>query len=109
MATTPEGKVKQKITALLRATPGVWFDMPVPSGYGKSTLDYLGCLRGKFFAIEAKRPGGEPTERQRRMLAEIESAGGTTFVIDGDLTGLVKWIEHVQFFWDMPDHPGDDA
>lgn len=89
---TPEGKVKKKVSDLLKATPEVWYTMPVPSGFGESTLDYLGCHRGRFFAIETKAPGKKPTLRQMQTMAAIERGGGKTFVIDGDTTELKDWL-----------------
>lgn len=39
--------------------------------------DVLGQLAtGAFLAIEAKRPGCEPTEEQEAFLAQVEAAGG---------------------------------
>ena len=93
---TPEGTVKKKISNLLKRVDGLWYNMPVPGGYGVSTLDYLGCFKGKMFAIEAKAPGKVPTDRQRIMMEDIEYAGGKTFVIDGDLTELETWIEEMK-------------
>lgn len=93
MAATPEGKVKKTISALLKSVPGMYFFMPVPSGYGESTLDYLGCYKGRFFAVEAKAPGKKPTDRQIMMIERMRRAGGTVFVIDGDITELRNWIE----------------
>jgi hypothetical protein len=92
MAQTPEGKVKQKVSGLLKATPRLYYDMPVPGGFGGSTLDYVGCHRGDFFAIETKKPGGKLTPRQRQTIARMEAAGGKVFVIDGDLTDLETWL-----------------
>jgi len=92
MAQTPEGRVKHKITNILKAVKGIYYFMPVPSGYGESSLDYLGSLNGKFFAIEAKKPGGKPTDRQEKIIALIERSGGAVFVIDGDTTQLEDWI-----------------
>lgn len=92
MATTPEGKVKKTVSALLRSVPGLYYFMPVPSGYGESTLDYLGCYRGQFFAIETKARGKKPTDRQNMMISRMQQAGGKVFVIDGDLTELQQWI-----------------
>lgn len=93
MAETPESKVKRKVSGLLKATPGVWYTMPVPSGFGESTLDYMGCYLGRFFAIETKAPGKQPTLRQRQTIAAIERSGGKTFVIDGDTTELEHWLK----------------
>ena len=93
MASTPEGKVKRTVSSLLRATPDLYYFMPVPSGYGESSLDYLGCYRGKFFAIETKAPGKKPTDRQNMMISRMKAAGAAVFVIDGDTTELKEWIE----------------
>lgn len=98
MSTTPEGKIKRKVSALLREFPRVWYDMPVPSGFGKSTLDYIGCANGHFFSIETKAPGKKPTPRQDSMIEDMQRAGGVTFVIDGDegLNKLEDWLHSVQ-------------
>ncbi len=90
---TPEGKIKKRINAVLDRYPHYRF-MPVPTGFGKRTLDYLICVTGKFCAIEAKKPGAEPTELQRNTIRAIREAGGETFVIDGDLglDALEKWL-----------------
>jgi hypothetical protein len=94
--TTPEGKIKRKITALLKEyEPELFYNMPVPGGYGESLLDYIGCIRGCFFAIEAKAPGKKPTERQGQIISRIKDAGGEVFIIDDDGFGLLAlraWI-----------------
>lgn len=90
---TPEGRVKKRVSTLLKATPGVYYFMPVPSGYGESSLDYLGCYRGRFFAVETKAPGKKPTDRQRQTIAAMEAAGGRVFVIDGDTQELQQWLD----------------
>ena len=92
---TPEGKVKRAIGALLRSYPGIYYVMPVPGGYGASTLDYLGICAGRGFGIEAKRPGGKPSMRQLGIIENIERAGGRVFVIDGPagLADLEGWIK----------------
>lgn len=103
MAQTPEGKVKQKVSAILKATPGVYYFMPVPSGYGESTVDYIGCYLGRFFGIETKKPGAKPTDRQKQILAAIQRAGGATFVIDGDTSELEAWLaREVQVYDPLP-------
>lgn len=80
---TPEGKVKAGITKLLkRHAPYVFYDMPVPGGYGKSTLDYVGWVCGRAFAIEAKAKGKLPTKRQETTIKEMMAAGAVVFVID---------------------------
>ncbi len=46
--------------------------------------DLIGCHRGKFIAIEVKRPGKdyrEPTPRQKKYLADVKASGGFSSVI----------------------------
>jgi len=95
---TPEGRVKKLISDYLRRVDGLWYNMPVPGGYGVSTLDYLGCYCGKFFAIEAKAtPRQKPTDRQLATIEDIEHAGGKCFVINNDgLSEFKAWIEEVK-------------
>lgn len=78
---TPEGKVKKKVKQVLKRY-NCWTDWPVPSGYGKSSLDCVGCIGGWFFSIETKRPGGTLTTLQHQTVVAMQTAGGTVFVID---------------------------
>ena len=84
MALTPEGKVKRQVTKLLKAATKVYYFMPVQTGYGSPTLDYLGSSRGRAFAIETKAPGKEPTMRQKAIINEMKAAGMKVFVIAGN-------------------------
>lgn len=91
MAKTPEGDAKQQIRDLLNGYDGMWFYMPVPSGYGRRTVDFIGIFRGFGFAIEAKAPGKEPTLNQQDELSAVRHAGGMSFAIDGVLSpGFVE-------------------
>jgi hypothetical protein len=96
MAKTPEGEVKRAIRDVLERYEGMWFYMPVPSGYGRRTVDFIGIFRGKGFAIEAKRPGEEPNLNQQEELGALRNAGATTFVIDGvasfGMADLCHWL-----------------
>lgn len=94
---TPEGKVKAEINRTISRYKAVYKFMPVPSGYGPSSLDYLLCANGHFIGIEAKAPGKKPTDRQNMCIKAIERAGGTVFVIDGsagcsDLDAFLKEV-----------------
>ena len=90
---TPEGRVKKQVSELLRKYPGLYFEMPVPGGYGKSGLDYVGCFNGRFFSIETKAPGKRPTARQNLTISAIRRSGGVVFVIDGDCSSLKLWLD----------------
>lgn len=94
MASTPEGKVKKAIKKALDAS-GCWQYWPVPSGFGRRTVDVLGLHKGDFFAVEAKAPGKKPTRQQEAELAKITSEGGITFVFDNvaDVQTLKEWLE----------------
>jgi hypothetical protein len=101
--TTPEGKVKQRIKGLLgRYAPYVWYDMPVPGGYGKSTLDFMGSAWGLAFAIEAKAGTvADATLRQRITANRMARAGVEVFTVCGgsieeDLIRLEFWLQAVR-------------
>jgi hypothetical protein len=81
-----EWSVKQAVIKVLKSYPESYWFMPVPYGYGKSTVDYLVCHYGLFMGIETKAPGKVPTARQRQIMDEIVAAGGVAFVIDDEKT-----------------------
>ena len=83
MAGTPEGKVKRRVSQILQRADHCYYFMPVQTGYGSPTLDYLGTSRGRGFAIETKAPGKKPTMRQLAIISQMEEAEMKVFVIDG--------------------------
>lgn len=93
MTKTPEAKVKAKIKKILEAN-GVYYVMPIGSGYGKRGVpDFICCYKGFFMAIEAKTVGNLPTLLQQRNLAEIANAGGTGMVVNEDnLDAIHEWL-----------------
>lgn len=78
----PEAKVKNRVKKILKAH-GCYYFMPVQTGYGAATLDFLICCNGTFVAIETKAPGKVPTKRQELTIKEMTEAGAIVFVIDG--------------------------
>lgn len=93
MALTPEGKVKQKVKALLK-THNVWFHFVANNGYGNSGCpDILCCINGKFLAIELKADASKkPTTLQELQMAGIRDNKGCAVVIHKDNTGDLEWI-----------------
>ena len=89
---TPEGKVKAKVKAMLKEA-GAYQHWPVQTGYGAPALDCHACLRGFYIAIETKAPGKKPTKRQEITCREIETAGGTVFIVDGSEESLNRLQE----------------
>jgi hypothetical protein len=83
MAGTPEGRVKRRVSQILKRAEKCYYFMPVQTGYGSPTLDYLGCSRGRAFAIETKAPGKLPTKRQEAIIKEMQATDMKVFVIDG--------------------------
>ena len=88
---TPEGKVKAKVKKMLIEHKCYYF-MPVQTGYGSPTLDFLGFHKGRGFAIETKAAGKKPTKRQELIIQEIQDSGTQVFVIDG-AEGSYTWLE----------------
>ena len=82
MAATPEAKVKAKIKTILKEH-GVYYAMPVGTGFGNSGVpDFLCCVGGRFVAIEAKAGKGTTTALQEKNMREIAASGGVSFVIN---------------------------
>jgi len=107
MATTPEGAVKRAVKQLLGTYEGLYRFMPVQYGYGESSLDFIGCYRGQFFAVETKAPTKEPTARQEETIRQMERAMGSVFVVREAsaeaLLPLRRWLDHVKAH--VPDNP----
>ena len=93
---TPEGKVKERIKKVLDLYAGrIYYNMPVPYGYGAPMLDFVGCFYGKFFAIEAKAEGKVPTTRQEDTIERMCDGRARVFVIDGDTAELEHWLAFI--------------
>jgi hypothetical protein len=90
---TPEGKVKERVKKFLREHNAYWF-CPVQNGMGAPALDFMQVqVPGvSAFVIETKAPGKKVTVRQARTIAQIRAAGGTVFIIDGDIQEMEQWI-----------------
>ncbi len=75
-----EKVVKDRVKKLLKEHDCYYF-MPVQSGYGSPSLDFLCCYEGKFFAVETKAPGKRLTARQENTKHVMEAHGATVFVV----------------------------
>src|ERR1700723_716944 len=75
-----ESDVKKALKKYLTEIGAYWY-MPVGTGYGKATIDFLICWEGHFIGIETKRPGTTAaTPRQNKTMAEIIQAEGMCWV-----------------------------
>ena len=51
--------------------------------YAKAGVsDILACIKGRFIAIEVKRPGNKPTAVQLQFINAVNSIGGLAFWAD---------------------------
>jgi len=89
---TPEVKVKKQIRKILDEL-GVYYAMPIGTGYGNSGVpDFLVCAGGKFVGIEAKAGKGKTTALQEAHLSRIRGAGGIAVVINEDNIQTLKEV-----------------
>jgi Holliday junction resolvase len=102
MASTPEALVKKKIRAILEKH-GVYYAMPIGTGYGNSGVpDFLCCVGGVFFAIEAKAGTGKTTALQEDHITRIVESGGVAIVVretnldelDKHITGMKEMMRY---------------
>lgn len=88
MASTPEGKIKNKLDTMLKSlkNSGVWFYSPQSGIYGKSGIpDRVIVVCGSFIGVECKADRTKkPTALQLKCMQEIEDAGGKCFVVCDD-------------------------
>jgi len=97
MAMTPEAKVKKQIRKILEAE-GVYYAMPMGTGYGNSGVpDFLCCVAGTFMAIEAKAGKGKTTALQDEHIAQIKAAQGVALVInEKNIDELVRMLQLIK-------------
>lgn len=84
-----ESAIRKKVLGYLNSLSGckaikIHGNMYTEAG----TPDIAGCIRGRAFFIELKKPGEEPTVIQRKRLREWADAGA--------ITGVVESLEDVQ-------------
>ena len=61
--------------------------------YAKAGVsDILACIRGRFVAIEVKKPGNKPSALQVNFINAINSIGGLAFWADSleDVKDIIK-------------------
>lgn len=76
-----ESTIVNSILRWLRKQPGVKAEKTHGGMYGRAGKpDISGCVNGRRFEIEVKRPGNKPTKLQLKELREWEEAGAITGV-----------------------------
>ena len=82
MPRTPEGKVKDAVTKILKDR-GAYYFFPVTGGFGRSGVpDIVACYKGQFIGIECKAGTNQPTALQESELKKIEKANGIVQVVN---------------------------
>lgn len=100
---TPEGKVKEKVKALLKQY-GVYYTMPLGQVYGKAGVpDILCCYYGHFFGIETKAGKNTCTALQKLEHEKIRAAGGDVLVIrETNLNELEDYVSNIAKHCGLP-------
>ena len=98
---TPEGKVKSRVDAILAKYTNVLIN-PTTKGYGKSgAADKITCISGQFIAIETKSNQAVgikkyPTKLQYRFLANVLRIGGNIAVVnETNIDQFEEWINAI--------------
>lgn len=110
---TPEGRVKKDVKRILDAF-GVYYFMPVQTGFGAAGLDYHCVVQfgdhALAFFIETKAPGKEPTARQAMFAEERRKAQkARTFVVDGKLDELVEFLDRIEEYNERFSNPAGNS
>jgi Holliday junction resolvase len=97
MARTPEGKVKDKVVAILKKE-GIYYFFPATYGMGRSGVpDIICCVSGRFMAIECKAGKNKATPLQIQEIESIRSAGGAAAIVNEEsLDNVPEWIRRVR-------------
>ncbi|HEX8773277.1 MAG TPA: VRR-NUC domain-containing protein [Pyrinomonadaceae bacterium] len=74
----------------VRGPSGSWIHL-APAG----TPDRLACYRGRFIAIEVKKPGEEPSLEQLEKHVEIRRNGGIVIVAES-VDDVIKAIGSIE-------------
>lgn len=71
-----EAAITKTILAWLRQQPQTWaFKVRGGTGQQAGVPDVLGTCRGRWFALEVKKPGEQPTRLQAWTIEQIQEAG----------------------------------
>lgn len=79
MASKPETVFRKRAQKDLDKLPN-WLDFSIQQLAKKGDPDKLVCCRSLFIAIEFKSSAGKPTKLQRKVLTDIDAAGGFVYV-----------------------------
>ena len=89
-----EAALQARILKHLNDLPRCWA-VKYPGVLRRGVPDVLACYRGRFVAIEVKRPKQNPTALQHAVIQQIQDAGGIAEVVTSvaDAHRVVAGIE----------------
>jgi hypothetical protein len=77
-----ESTFKIKVIGFLKTLPKCWFFKVWGGGLQRAGIpDIIGCLNGRFFALELKSDTGKPTRLQEYVLNLISKANGFVMIV----------------------------
>ena len=79
-ATVLESTITKKTLSILNSIQGCLAKKRHASNFGESDVDIYGCYNGQAFFIEMKRPGEEPSERQKKFIRDWLAVGAISGV-----------------------------
>ena len=80
---TKEQDIQTKIMDYITSIGGLPIKFNNIGIYAKAGVsDILACIKGKFVAIEVKKPGNKPSKLQENFINGINSIGGIAFWAD---------------------------
>lgn len=78
-----EQNIQDKIMDYIKSIGGLPVKFNNIGIYAKAGVsDILACIRGRFVAIEVKKPGNKPSALQENFISAINSIGGFAFWAD---------------------------
>lgn len=95
----PESKLVGKIKMRLEAdVGGLWFKVHGGPYQKAGISDLLGCVAGRFVAIEVKLPGKENTvtKLQQHFLTTVVDNGGLAFMTTSPEDAVNSVIDHLE-------------
>ena len=78
-----EQKVQDSIMTYIKSIGGLPIKQNQIGIYGQAGVpDIIACIKGRFVAIEVKKPGEKPKPHQEKWLEAINKKGGLAFWSD---------------------------
>lgn len=78
---TKENRIQSGIVRFLRKQKDCWV-YPTCDRFTVGVPDILGCFKGRFFALEVKKPTGRLSKIQAYQLDKVRNAGGIAARVD---------------------------